>query len=415
MFTDECNFLGTTIKKGTIAPMQRHLEAILNMAVPKDKSEVRRLLGLINYVKHIIPESAPKLQPIYMLLRKKTDFKMGEAELNSIKMLKHCLTNPPVLHAPVTNGKFQLYVDGSLKGLGSILYQKVNDELRIIGYASKPVDPNLGKRVSVTELELMALHDGLMAFKCYLYGPILFDVFTDHHSLLGIFRGKTQAVTRRISRLMSKVNEFNFDLHYVKGIHNEIADMLSRMSHVTDTEQIRNSDGTMCYMTNEGTTVRKSRRLQGLQPEVALTSQIVRRKKRAKSTQPDHSPVTIEPLDNYTPSIPKNPVIVPQLRLHEPPESHKMHLNNTATVDVRNDQRFGHERELYTPQPQDPLQNSQNTFTDKFHGSVPHRVRNKMRDLTSKSYSLDIDQQIIKVNKSLKPKWQKWYLSLRHS
>ena len=71
-------------------------------------------------------------------------------------------------------------MDGSLKGLGAILYQKVNDELRITGYASKPVDPNLSNRISVTELELMALHDGLMAFKCYLYGPILFDVFTDH-------------------------------------------------------------------------------------------------------------------------------------------------------------------------------------------------------------------------------------------
>ena len=104
-----------------------------------------------------------------------------------------------------------------------------------------------------------------------------FYVFTDHHSLLGIFRGKTPGGTRRIYGLMSKVNEFNFDLHYVKGTHNEMADMLPRMSHVGDTEQIRNSDGTMCYMTNESTTVRKCRRLQGLEPEVAPTSQIIRR------------------------------------------------------------------------------------------------------------------------------------------
>ena len=262
-------------------------------------------------------------------------------------------------------------------------------------------------------INLLTRIKGLEKHYSYLYGPILFDVFTDHHSLLGIFRGKTPAATRRISRLMSKVSEFNFYLHYVKGIHNEIADMLSRMSHVTDTEQIRNSDGTMCYMANEDPTVRKSRRLQGLQPEVAPTSQIVRRKKREKSTQPDHSPVTIEPQDNYTPSIPKNPVIVPQLRLHEPPESHKMHLDNTATVDVRNVQRFGHEGELYTPQPQDPLQNSQTTFTDKFQGSVPHRVRNKIRDLTSKSYSLDIDKEIIKSEQNSDPTFRDLYNFLK--
>ena len=60
---------------------------------------------------------------------------------------------------------------------------------------------------------------------------------------------------------MSKVNEFSFELHYVKGTHNEMANMLSRMSHVTDTEQI-NCDGTMCYMTKfESATVRKKSKI----------------------------------------------------------------------------------------------------------------------------------------------------------
>ena len=127
--------------------------------------------------KHVIPECTPMLQPLYKLLRKNVNFNIVEAESLAIQKLKHCLGNPPVSHAPVTNGKFQLYVDGSLKGLGAILYQKVNGELRTIGYASKPIDPNLSNRVSFTELELIALHDGLMAFKCYLYGPIFLCVY----------------------------------------------------------------------------------------------------------------------------------------------------------------------------------------------------------------------------------------------
>ena len=283
-------------------PMTKHIEAIFKMGPPNDKSELRRLLGCINYVKHIIPECASMLQPLYRLLRKNVEFKMGYAESQAFQKLKHCLCNP-VLHAPVANGKFHLYVDGSFKGLGAILYQKVNGELRVIGYASKPIDPNLCNRVSVTELELMALYEGLMAFKCYLYGLVHFEVFTDHHSLLGVMRGKTPAATRRTSRLMSKVNEFNFDLHYVKGSHNSMADMLSRMSYIADTVQVRNIEGSFCYMTGEDTGVRKSRRLQGLTPEVAPTDQIVRRKRRAK-TQVDSLPmehVSIEPQDNFTP------------------------------------------------------------------------------------------------------------------
>ena len=94
--------------------------------------------------------------------------------------------------------------------------------------------------------------------------------------------------------------------------------------------------------------------MQGFEPEVAPTSQIIRRKRKAKSIQADHSsvqPVTIDPQENYTPSIPKNPTIIPQLKSPEAPDSYKMHLDNTATVDVRNAQKFGHEKELYTPQP----------------------------------------------------------------
>ena len=90
-----------------------------------------------------------------------------------------------------------------------------------------------------------------------------------------------------------------------------------------------------------------------------------------------------------------------------------MHLDNTATVDVRNAQRFGHEREMYTPQPQDPLQNSQTTFSDKFHGSVPHKVTNKMRDLTSKSYSLDIDKETIKSEQESDPTFRDLYNFLK--
>ena len=90
-----------------------------------------------------------------------------------------------------------------------------------------------------------------------------------------------------------------------------------------------------------------------------------------------------------------------------------MHLDNTATVDVRNAQRFDHERKLYTPQTQGPLQNSQTTFTDKFNGSVHHRVRNKMRDLTPKSYSLDIDKETIKSEQKSDPTFTDLYSFLK--
>ena len=50
---------------------------------------------------------------------------------------------------------------------------------------------------------------------------------------------------------------------------------------------------------------------------------------------------------------------------------------------------------------------------DQFHGSVPHRVRNKMRDLTSKSYSLDIDKETIKSEQKSDPTFRDLYNFLK--
>ena len=60
-----------------------------------------------------------------------------------------------------------------------------------------------------------------------------------------------------------------------------------------------------------------------------------------------------------------------------------------------------------------PLQNSQIPFSDKFQDSVPHRVRNKMRDLISKSYSIDIDKETIKSEQKSDPIFRDLYNFLK--
>ena len=56
-----------------------------------------------------------------------------------------------------------------------------------------------------------------------------FDILTDHKSLVSVFK-KDLASTEnvRLRRFLEKVQEFNFEVKYIKGSKNSIADMLSR-------------------------------------------------------------------------------------------------------------------------------------------------------------------------------------------
>lgn len=51
------------------------------------------------------------------------------------------LTNPPVIAYPRFEDPFILHVDASEEGLGTVLYQRQEGKLRVIGYGSRTRTP----------------------------------------------------------------------------------------------------------------------------------------------------------------------------------------------------------------------------------------------------------------------------------
>ena len=64
-------------------------------------------------------------------------------------------------------------------------------------------------------------------FKYFLYGQ-KFDLFTDHQALRGIFKNKSDDVSSRIVRLLSKTTDYHPNIIYKKGKDNSVAHALSR-------------------------------------------------------------------------------------------------------------------------------------------------------------------------------------------
>lgn len=89
------------------------------------------------------------------------------------------------------------------------------------------------KNKSVIEKELAAIHWALNYFKPYLYG-VKFLVRTDHRPLVYLF-GMTNP-SSKLTHMRLDLEEFDFEIEYVRGKDNVCADALSRL----DFEDIKN-------------------------------------------------------------------------------------------------------------------------------------------------------------------------------
>ncbi len=81
------------------------------------------------------------------------------------------------------------------------------------------------KRYSVTKIELLAIVETLKEFKGMLWGQII-KVYTDHKNLICDASGSTFDKVY-IWRLI--LEEYGPEIIYIKGIHNTIADAISRL------------------------------------------------------------------------------------------------------------------------------------------------------------------------------------------
>ena len=127
---------------------------------------------MVNFLRMFCPELQKLLKPIYDLTSKGRPFFGGKEQQDSFEEVKHRLIKPPVLHMPITTGRFHLYSETSKFATGSTLYQIQNGKPKLIAYASKTL-PEAAKNYSITELELCRLAIKLHVFHTYLKELIL--------------------------------------------------------------------------------------------------------------------------------------------------------------------------------------------------------------------------------------------------
>ena len=103
------------------------------MSPPQSASEVKSLLGMVQYVSRFIPQHAATTAPLRNLTKTHHAWKWDEEEQKTLDKLKQALTGERVITYGFDPRKeTKIIVDGSPVGLGGLLAQ----DREIICYAS---------------------------------------------------------------------------------------------------------------------------------------------------------------------------------------------------------------------------------------------------------------------------------------
>lgn len=169
-----------------------------------------------------------------LLTRKNVPFKWTDECQNSFDKLREKFINPPLLDYPdfSFDNKFILQTDASGFAIGSVLSNKNS---KPTAYASKALN-KAEINYAIIEKELLAIVWSIKHFRPYLYGR-KFEIHTDHKPLVYLFSMKNPSSGLTKFRLL--LEEYDFDIIYLQGKQNAIADALSRIS-ITDLKELNN-------------------------------------------------------------------------------------------------------------------------------------------------------------------------------
>ena len=224
-------FAGFIVDETGVRPDPNKVASIKDFPCPKDTTNLKSFMGLVNQFSSYAPDLKHAMVPLQPLLKKANVYQWEPEHQSAFEKVKELLTKEggPVLARFNPELPSVLITDASRTGLGFILTQ--DDDLghaRLITCGSRFLSP-AENNYAVIELECMAIQWAIIKCRNYLLG-VNFIVKTDHKPLLGVINGKDlDAVNNaRLQRILSKLLGFQFNVEYVPGKLNLIADALSR-------------------------------------------------------------------------------------------------------------------------------------------------------------------------------------------
>lgn len=225
-FVTQVTYLGHKCSSAGVSPDESKFAAIKNYPRPQSKDEVKRFVAFANYYRRFIKDFANISAPLNFLTRKTAEFKWSDICEQNFQLIKSILISPKLLQYPDFTKNFILTCDASKIACGAVLSQVHNGCDMPVAYASKAFTKGESNKAPI-EQELLAIYYGIKHFRPYVYGT-KFTIRSDHKPLVYLFSLKDPS--SRLTRLRLELEEYDFEVEYIKGSTNVVADALSRIT-----------------------------------------------------------------------------------------------------------------------------------------------------------------------------------------
>ena len=227
----EVIYLGQRINREGIQPVEEKVRAISEAPSPKNASELKSFLGMINYYQKYLPNLASTLAPLHELLRKGAHWKWSTKQQEAFERSKELLKSAELLIHYDSSKELLLACDASPYGVGAVLSHKLEDgSERPIAYASRTLSAP-ERNYAQLDKEGLAIIFGVKKFHQYLYGRH-FTINTDHKPLIGLFneyKPIPQMASGRVQRWALTLAAYEYSIAYKEGRTHANADALSRL------------------------------------------------------------------------------------------------------------------------------------------------------------------------------------------
>ena len=218
----EVPFMGHVISANGLKADPTKIQGIQEMPTPSSKEDVKRLLGMANYLQRFAPNLSEVTAPLRDLLKEDNQFLWDAAQERSFQKLKKTISEAPVLKFFDPKDSVEIQCDASDRGLGCCIMQNGQP----CAYASRSMTDTEVHYAQI-EKEMLSIVFAVERFEQCVYGrPV--KVETDYKPLESIFKKSLISAPKRLQRMLLRLQKFDLEVTYKKGTEMVLADTLSR-------------------------------------------------------------------------------------------------------------------------------------------------------------------------------------------
>ena len=223
----EVEYVGRTISKDGLRMSEKQIQGVNDFPKPVNNTQLRSFLGFINYFRDYVPNHSNVVSPLTQMINhsaaKKTAVQWTPEGTVAFYKIKQLIPISPKLYFIHDTAPIVLMTDASDYGVGGYLHQTVDGVQQLVALVSKAF--------TVTQLKWTVIQKEAYAIYhcCTHLDKILRDrhfvIETDHKNLMFL---KTDS-NAMVIRWWMAMQELDFEIKFIAGTTNSIADALSRL------------------------------------------------------------------------------------------------------------------------------------------------------------------------------------------